>query len=415
MGSVFPERGIPWRALEQDLVEYQHGELPYERGVFERYWPAYPSDAYLASRSAQAMFAHTNVFSMNALPSLKRIDEELRAMVGEVLLVPEGGAVTLTGGGTESNFLAVKAARTRGRAAGITAPNLVIAMTGHPSFDKAGDELGVEVRRVEVDAGFRAIPADMAAAIDANTILVAASAPSYPQGIIDPIAELAEYTTAAGVWLHVDACVGGFLVSFLRELDPATPAFSFDVAGVWSVSADLHKFGLCLNGISTLSVRDAALQQLHAFTLGDPGWHYRGYSRAGFAGSRPGSVLASAWTTLRTLGREGYLEGAASIQRSAKMIADGARRIPGLRMDLEPEAGIVVVFAEPEVDLEAVSAEMLARGWDVSTALTPPSLHILLSPHVEHIVEPFLAELEQAVATAARSPQHASTGFEYGD
>ncbi|GII92945.1 pyridoxal phosphate-dependent decarboxylase family protein [Sinosporangium siamense] len=414
-GGVFPEQGIPWRTLEQELSEYQSGEMPYERGVFERYWPAYPDEAYLASRSAQSMFAHTNLFSMNALPSLKRVERELREMVGEILHVPEDGAVTLTMGGTESNFLAVKGARARGRAMGITRPNIVIPMTGHPSFDKAGDELGVDVRRIEVDAEFRAVPSRMRESVDENTILVAGSAPSYPQGVIDPIEELSRMAADSEVWMHVDACVGGFLLGALREVDPATPRFSLDIPGVWSVSADLHKFGLCLNGISTFSVRHRDLQSLHTYTLPEPGWPYRGYQRIGFAGSRPGSTIAAAWTTLRTLGREGYVRAAASIHRSARRLAEGIERIDGLRVDLPPEAGILVVFPEPEVDLESVSSAMLERAWDVSTALAPPSLHILLSPHMEHIVDPFLHDLREAVAQVRGEGPRATTAFTYGD
>ncbi|MEL5953572.1 aminotransferase class V-fold PLP-dependent enzyme [Streptomyces sp. CLV115] len=413
--SAFPEQGIPWRTLEQELTAYQVGELPYERGIFERYWPAYPTEVYLAARSAQEMFAHTNLFSMNALPSLKRIERELREIVGGVLGVPETGAVSLTVGGTESNFLAVKAARRRGRMLGIERPNLVIPMTGHPSFDKAGDELGVEIRRVEVDAQYRAVPELMRAHSDENTILIAGSAPSYPQGVVDPVEELAAIAAERNTWMHVDACVGGFLLNSLREVDPSTPRFSFDVPGVWSVSADLHKFGFCLNGISSFSVRDRELQDFHTFTLPEHGWHYRGYQRVGFAGSRPGGTLAAAWATFRTMGRDGYVRSAASIHRSARRLAEGAAEIDGLRVDVPPEAGIVVVFAEPGLDLESVSAQMLARGWDVSTALTPPSLHILLSPYMEHVIDPFLHELREAVAEVRSTGARATTAFTYGD
>ncbi|MGL4174931.1 MAG: pyridoxal phosphate-dependent decarboxylase family protein, partial [Dermatophilaceae bacterium] len=301
-GPALPERGTPWRVLEQQLTSYQVDELPYERGLFERYWPAYPAESYLAARSAQAMFAHTNVFSVNALPSLARIDRELRAMVAEVLLVPPGGAVTLTGGGTESNFLAIKAARELGRQRGVRDPNIVIPMTAHPSLDKAADELGLRVRRTAVDDDFRASPSATRDALDDDTVLIAASAPSYPQGVVDPVEEIAAVAAERDIWMHVDACVGGFLLAFLRDVDPATPRFGLELDGVWSISADLHKFGLCLNGISTLCLRDD-LRQLHTFTLPEPGWHYRPYERIGFAGSRPGGTLAAAWATLRTLGR----------------------------------------------------------------------------------------------------------------
>ena len=412
---ALPEFGQPWRVLEQRLTEYQHGELPQEGGVFERYWPVYPGSTYLAARSAQAMFAHTNLFSINALPSLHRIEHELRAMIGEILAVPDEGAVTITSGGTESNFLAIKAARRRGRDRGISRPNLVIPATAHPSFDKAGDELDVEIRRTAVDSDYRAVACAAAAAVDSDTILIAGSAPSYPQGVVDPIEALAEVARGADIWMHVDACVGGFLLPFLRQLDDTVPAFALDVPGVWSVSADLHKFGLCLNGISSLSLRDATLQRFHTYTQPDVGWCYRSYTRIGFTGSRPGSTLAAAWTTLRTLGRSGYLDAAASIRATSEAIARGADKIDGVCVPIAPEAGIVVLFPEDGTDVEAVSAAMLSRGWDVSTAQTPQTLHLLMSADIEHLVDRFLADLALAVADTRAGVVHTGQEFVYGD
>lgn len=417
MRYQLPEQGQPWRTLEQKLVRVQQSDLDYEGGVFERYWPAYPSEVYLAARSAQSMFAYTNVFSLADVPSLARIDRELRAMVADILHLPEAGAVTLTGGGTESNFLAMKAARRRGWTRGVERPNVVVPVTAHPSFDKAGDELGMVVRRTPVDSSYRALAREIGSAIDADTVLVAGSAPSYPQGVVDPIADIGEVAADADVWMHVDACVGGFLLPFLRDLDPTVPRFAFDLEPVWSVSADLHKFGLCLNGISTFSVRSEHLTDLHTFTLGGEGWPYRGYRRVGFAGSRPGATLAAAWTTLQSLGREGYRDVARSIRDTSQAIADRASAIPGLRVPIAPEAGIVVLFPEEGVDVEQVSAALLARGWDISTALTPPTLHLLMSPGLEHLVDRLIDDLARSVAEvrAGRPAAVPSRGFEYGD
>jgi glutamate/tyrosine decarboxylase-like PLP-dependent enzyme len=393
--------------------EAEHTER--RAGFVGRYWPTYRDDVYAASRDAAARFAFSNVFSLPDLPGLARLERELREMVSEVMRVPDGGAVTLTSGGTESNFLAVKAARAKGREQGITEPNLVAPFTAHPSFDKAGDELGVAVRRVPVQPSHRADPRGMDAAVDGATIMIVGSAPSYPQGVVDPLDEIAEVAKTRDVWFHVDACVGGFLVPFLIELGEELADFRFDVSAAWSVSADLHKFGYALNGISSLGVRDKTLQELHTYNLPEPGWPFRSYTRVGFAGSRPGGAIASAWTTMQVLGREGYLENARAIRRSGRLIEERVRDIDGLRMMAPPEAGIAAIGVEEGVDPGAISAALLEKGWDIATGLWPPSLHILLDPHPDGLAEWFLADLAEVTATVLSGAASDSRDTTYGD
>jgi glutamate/tyrosine decarboxylase-like PLP-dependent enzyme len=383
--------------------------------MMDRYWPVYRSDVYLGARDALARFAYANAYSMPDLPGIARMDAEVRAAIGEVLHVPPGGAVTLTGGGTESNFLAVKGARTLARRRGVERPNLVGPETAHPSLEKAADELGLQMRRVPCADGYRADPRAIAEAVDADTAIVAVSAPGYSHGVVDQVAEVAEALEGRDVWLHVDACIGGFLVPFLKEIGEPLPEFRFDIPAVSSVSADLHKFGACLHGISALAVRHVSLQEAHTYHLPDRAWPYRPYARTGFAGSRPASVIAAAWVTMQILGREGYLRQADGIRRVARRLTAGIAAIDGLALSVPIEAGIAVVVTTDGTEVGLVSAALLAAGWDIITAQHPPALHFLLDPVEDELVDAFCADLEQALGRVRRGEVAARREGQYGD
>lgn len=412
---TLPEDGRYWRDVERELQDREAEHAEQRQGFADRYWPSYRSDVYLGALQAWARFGYANAFSLPRLPGLARLERELRAMVGDVLHVPEDGAVTLTSGGTESNFLVMKAARAAGRQRGVEVPNAVVPVTAHPSFDKAGVDLDVEVRRVPVTREHRADPDAMRSAIDDGTIVVVASAPCFPQGVVDPVAEVAQVAAERDIWMHVDACVGGFLVPFLIELGEPLPEFRFDVPGVWSVSADLHKFGYTLNGMSTLSVRDQSLQELHTYRQPAPGWPYRPYMRVGFTGSRPGGAIASAWATLQLLGHDGYLANADAIRKSARRLESGIADIAGLEMMAPCEAGILVILVADDLEADTIAAGMAGRGWDLSTGITPPTLHVLMDPHPDGLTERFLGDLAEITRLAAAGETFGSSVTSYGD
>ena len=93
---------------------------------------------------------------------------------------------------------ATKTARDWGRdRRGIEQPNMVLATSAHAAFEKAAHYFDVESRRVAVRPDFSADVDAMADAVDDETVLVVASAPSYPQGVIDPVAELAGHGRGA--------------------------------------------------------------------------------------------------------------------------------------------------------------------------------------------------------------------------
>lgn len=378
-GSPLPKRRRPMLDVERDLAQAQARDLDWEHGAFENWWPEPPDDVIAVSRYAAAAYQHTNGFFAPAIPSLKRLDAEVKAMAAAVVDMPQAGAMTLTVGGTESNYLAVKAARDKALAAGRPAKNIVIPDTGHPSFDKHGDMMGHDVIRVPVADDWRADPEAMAAAVDAGTFMLVGSAPSYSFGVVDPITELGQVALDRGIWLHVDACVGAFILPFIRRAGRPIPAYSLAVPGVASISGDLHKFGFCPTGISTLALRDGSDLGFQRFVSN--AWPGGTYVRNGFVGSRSGGIVAAAWATLQILGEEGYLELAARMLAVADRLVAGVGGIEPLRVVGGQDCGVVAIASdESAASIGLIAATLAETQWSVGMNGEPPSLHLLTSP-----------------------------------
>jgi glutamate/tyrosine decarboxylase-like PLP-dependent enzyme len=320
--------------------------------------------------------------------------------VASTLRAPEDAVVTLTAGGTESNLLAVRAARNRARVAGrVDARRIVVPYTAHPSFDKSADFMDLEIVRVPVGSDYRADLNALAKELDERTLLVVGSAPSYTHGVADPIRELAEVASAHGAWMHVDACVGGFLHPFLRQLGHELPDFDLSIPAVDSVSADLHKFGHAPHGISSLTVRSRALFELQRYAMDD--WPFGYYGTAGLLGTRPGGIVAGAWAVMVHLGNAGYLDLARRIAANATRLAAGVREIDGIEPLNEPELGIVSIVGSATVSIPELAEAMWSRGWPTFWSAEPRAIHLLSEPVEPELVERYLTDLAAAAADVA--------------
>ncbi|MFV0462110.1 MAG: pyridoxal phosphate-dependent decarboxylase family protein [Nostocoides sp.] len=378
------------------LATWQGLDLPTHGG----HTMAYVYDSGLAEvdalgKQALAQFSSANGLDPTAFPSLLVMENDLIAWAGRLLHAPDGFAGSITSGGTESILLAVLAARDG--APGIAEPSLILPTTAHAAFHKAAHYFGVRPVVVDVDqATYRADPAAMAAAIDASTVLVVASAPSYAHGVIDPVPEIAAAASAAGVRCHVDACIGGWVLPWLDTPWP----WDFTVPGVTSMSVDLHKYAYAPKGVSALLHRSAALRQPQLFACAD----WPGYTmlNATTQSTRSGGPLAGAWAVTHAIGDQGYADLAAAAYEATRTLAQGIAAIPGLRLVAEPDSTLVCLTCDdPGIDVFTVADEMAVRGWYVQPQLSfrdmPATLHLTLSPAVAGAVPEFLAALAQAV------------------
>jgi sphinganine-1-phosphate aldolase len=356
--------------------------------------------------------AYTTFFSENGLnpmafPSLKRFEAEVVAMTASLLGGDDQTVGNLTSGGTESILMAVLTAREWARAKnGITAaPEMILPVTAHPAFEKAAHYFSVKPVHIPVGSDLRADVAAARAAITPNTILLVGSAPSYPHGIVDPIAELAQVAQENGLLFHVDACVGGFMLPFVRKLGYPVPDFDFRVPGVTSISADLHKYGYAAKGASVILYRNQALRRHQFFVYTD--WPGGIYPSATMAGTRPGGAIAAAWAIMTHLGEEGYLEIAHAVMETTDRLKNGINALDGVHVLGEPAMSILAIGSD-RPNVYEIGDELALRGWHLDRQQFPPSLHLTVNyAHTQpQVADQFLSDLAQAVANARRFSLH---------
>lgn len=350
-------------------------------------------------REAFGMFLVENGLGMRAFPSIARMENETLSMVRGLLGGDEETAGIFTSGGTESIFMAMFALRewAKQEKRGVSRPQVVAPHSAHPALNKAAHMLGLEVKRVPVGPDFRADPAALEAAIGPNTVGMYASAPSYSLGMVDPIPALGAVAAKHGLWLHVDACVGGILAPFVRECGYDVPPFDFSVPGVTSISADLHKSGFAAKPASTVSFRTRAHREFARYTFDD--WPSGTYSSLTFTGTRPGGAIAASWAALNFLGREGYREIAAASMRAKEKTITALSTIEGVSVHGAPPL-YAFSWAAPGVDMGAVAAAMGKRGWMCGQTTSPVGIHVMATPVHEAVAEAYAAAAGEAIAEA---------------
>ena len=403
-GAPLPREGRSWPELAQALRDLKRDDLDWRRGRHAAFvWHADDAVEQVA-RDAYALFMTENGLGLRVFPSLRRMEADVVAMVRHLLGGDAGTTGHLTSGGTESIFLATHAARqwARQQRPDVTEPEIVAPWSAHPAVDKAAHYLGMKVRRVPVGDRFRADVAAMAAAITPRTVMLYGSAPTYSLGVIDPITELADLARRHGLWLHVDACVGGILAPFVRALGHPVPEFGLALPGVTSVSADLHKSGYTAKGASVVLFRTAEHQAAGRYDFDD--WPTGLYSVNTFTGTRPGGAIAAAWAVMNFLGEAGYRRIAATVMEAKARLVEGLARI-GLHVWGEPELW-AVGFGSADPDIFAVADRMTARGWSVGRIREPRGIHLMLTPVHAPIIDEYLADLARGVieARAVTSP-----------
>ena len=380
-------------AKRVDDVRWQEGR------TFGMVYDAGP-EVHEVVETVAAMFLHDNALNTLAFPSLGRIQSEVVGMTAD-LLHGEGAAGFVTSGGTESILMAVKAARDRARSErGVTEPEIVLPVSAHAAFHKAAHYFGLRVRRIPVRDDWRADVDAAADAITTNTVLVVGSAPQYPQGVVDPIPELAALAADAGAHFHTDACMGGFVLPFKELLGEEVPAWDFRVEGVTTISADIHKLGYAPKGVSVLLHRNKALRSYQTFVFED--WLGGFYASPGMQGTRAALPMACAWAVMHHLGMEGYLRLTRLALDTAARMVEGVRSVPGLVVLGQPDAHLVAISADRRadhpIDVFALGDALRRRGWFHDRQKPPDTLHATVSAGNAPVIDEYLADLRACVA-----------------
>lgn len=403
-----PKQGRPKEEIFAELEGFKARDLDWKAGRVWAYVYNPGDEVREVVNRAYTMFLAENALDPTVFPSLLRLEVEVVRMLADLLRGDENVVGNVTSGGTESILLAVKTARDWARAERpeVKAPEMVLPMTAHAAFHKAARYFGVrpvvvpfhpETYRADVEA--------MRKAITENTILLVASAPCYSQGVVDPIPEIGALALERGLLFHVDACVGGIHLSFLRRMGYPVPDFDFSVPGVTSISVDMHKYGYAAKGCSTILYRDKRLRQYQIFACSGT----TGYTLINptVLSSRAGAPIAGAWAVLNYLGEEGYCQIVRAVQEATRRLIEGINAIEGLRVLGQPDM-CMFSFTSDTVNVFQLADEMRRRGWylqpQFSTPLSPRNLHISVTYGTVHAVDALLADLREAVEVVRRMP-----------
>ncbi|MDX3195434.1 aminotransferase class V-fold PLP-dependent enzyme [Streptomyces sp. MN03-5084-2B] len=385
------------------LRELRAGDLPTHGGRTLAYvYDSGLSEVDSLGAAAHALASSANGLDPTAFPSLLRMENDLVAAASALLGDVPGVVGSVTSGGTESCLLAVLAARDS--RPDVASPSIVLPTTAHAAFHKAAHLFGLRRIDVPVDpVTFRADPAAMAAAIDDSTVLVVASAPSYAHGVLDPIAPIAASALERGVRMHVDACIGGWVLPYFARLGAEVPPFDFRVPGVTSISVDLHKYAYCPKGTSVLLHASAELRRTHYFA--SAAWPGYTMLNTTIQSTRSGGPLAAAWAVVNHLGPDGYLSLAASTREAVSRIRSGVSELPGLRVLGDPVSTLIAFTGDDDgFDLFTVADEMKARGWYVQPQFahlaSPANLHLTVTAANRGSEKEFLTDLAAAVDAA---------------
>ncbi|MGH8979376.1 MAG: pyridoxal phosphate-dependent decarboxylase family protein [Acidimicrobiia bacterium] len=357
---------------------------------------AFLNDVYAINSQANPLHA-------DLWPSTVKFEAEIVAMAADMLGGVDGVCGTVSSGGTESILLAMKVYRDRAYARGIREPEMITPSTAHAAFDKAADYFRITKVTIPVGPDGRADFAATEAAVGPSTAVIVGSAPCFPNGLVDPIAELAELARTRDIGFHTDACLGGFVLPWAERLGFEVPPFDFRVPGVTSMSADTHKYGYAAKGTSVVLYRNKELRHHQYYRTAK--WAGGLYFSPTFAGSRPGALSAACWAAMLSMGESGYLDATRRILEAAQHVKAGLAKIEGVEVIGDPLWNIA--FTTEDLDVYRVLDVMGHQGWSLNGLQDPPSAHLCVTlRHTQPgVVDRFLADLANAVETVRADPQ----------
>eukprot|EP00755_Sulcionema_specki_P022379 Sspe_Gene.76352::Locus_47705_Transcript_1_1_Confidence_1.000_Length_2123::g.76352::m.76352/K01634/SGPL1, DPL1; sphinganine-1-phosphate aldolase len=360
-------------------------------------------------RSMWGMFSSTNALYPAVFPTVRKYEAEIISMVLSLVHGHEVGAVGLfASGGTESIMLAALSYREQARERGIAVPEMIAGLTCHPAIFKSCHYLGIKLVKVPVDENQKLRADQVRKAITRNTIAIFASAPTFSHGVVDPIEELGALAEEKGLGLHVDNCLGGFLLTFLSRAGHYTPKWDFEVRGVTSMSVDVHKYGFATKGASVVAFRDKAMRQRTYVTSTDGCEGL--YTTPTIQGSRSGATVAVAWATLVYYGEEGYMKVARRLSDTMERFKAVVRKHPDIDLLVNPDASVVPIVAkDPKLNIYKVASMLEKRGWNMFTGQTPPVMCVCVGEQqTEKVVDEWAKDLKEVLEYLREHPEENS-------
>ncbi|XP_041921715.1 sphingosine-1-phosphate lyase 1 isoform X2 [Alosa sapidissima] len=407
-----PPQGLTQEQVLQRIQEYQTlNEVDWTSGKVSGavYW----GDETLTKLLVQVYgdFAWSNPLHPDIFPGVRKMEAEVVRMTCEIFHGGPETCGTVTSGGTESILMACKAYRDMAYERGVKHPEIIAPVSVHAAFDKAAHYFGMKLVHVPLDKKTMKVDVKaMKRAISKNTAMLVCSAPQFPHGVLDPIEEVGKLAERYNLPLHVDACLGGFLIPFMDSAGFPLAPFDFRVKGVTSISADTHKYGYAPKGSSVVLYRNENYRHYQYFVA--PDWQGGIYASPSAAGSRPGGIIAACWATMMHMGEKGYVDTTKKVIQTSRTIEAAMRKIDGIFVFGKPEVSVVAIGSDV-FDIYRLSNALTAKGWNLNTLQFPSSIHICVTVlHTQPgVADQFIGDVRELVGNIMKNPKEKTTGM----
>ncbi|XP_040033711.2 sphingosine-1-phosphate lyase 1 isoform X2 [Gasterosteus aculeatus] len=407
-----PSKGLSQSQVLDKIREYETlNEVQWENGCVSGavYW----GDESLTNLLVKVYgdFAWSNPLHPDIFPGVRKMEAEVVRMACTLFHGGPTSCGTVTSGGTESILMACKAYRDMAYERGVTYPEILAPVSVHAAFDKAAHYFGMKLVHVALDKNTMQVDVTaMKRAINKNTAMLVCSTPQFPHGIMDPVEEVAKLAVRYNIPMHVDACLGGFLIVFMAKAGFPLAPFDFRVKGVTSISADTHKYGYAPKGSSVILYSDTKYRHYQYFVA--PDWQGGIYASPSVAGSRPGGIIAACWATMMHMGEDGYVNATKKIVSTTRKIQKEINKIKGVFVFGEPKVSVVAIGSN-DFDIFRLSNALTSKGWNLNTLQYPSSIHICCTVlHTQSgVADRFIRDVKEQVAIIMKNPKEKTTGM----
>lgn len=401
-----PKTGLKHAAILGELKILSHGEIKWHEGQDFALVSNGDSSHLDFLKKVECLFTGLSASDPRSYPSLKKLEHETIQMSASLFHGDRYTVGVLSPSSAEALLMVVKTYRDRAKKSKpwISRPEVIAPLSVHPELVRVCQYLGVELKRSDLAVDFRAEMKSLKKLITRNTILMVASVPQIPQGVVDPVAQMAELALRFGIPLHVDARAGGFLLPFMEKLGRAVPAFDFRIPGVMSLSTDLHQFGYSASSATVLLYRSMNIMK-HQFHI-DTDWRGGMIEMSPSFSERRGDFIASAWASLKAIGIDGFMSYTENALMSLDNLLKEVARIPELKIEAHPDATILSLISKDDsLPIYAIGKQLEDKGWRVPRKHSPPSLHLSLSPIHEKSVRLFIQDLRASIEEVKKNPE----------
>lgn len=404
-----PDNGRPFEEILAELDSFGKDDPNYKEA---KTWSLvyYLNEEYTQFlEKAYAKYFSANGLNPTAFKSLKRLEKDVLKFTARLFHVDDEACGVMTSCGTESCMLAVKTYRDLGRSKGIKKPEMIIPETAHVAWDKGAEYFGVKIRRAPLASDWGVDVKAVEKMVNRNTVMILGSAPEYPHGIIDPIEQLGKIAKKHNIPLHVDSCVGGYILPFIEMNGGNVPLWDFRVEGVTSISADIHKYGFAAKGASCILYRNIDYFKHQVFV--NESWPGGMFASPAFLGTRPGGAYAAAWAAIQANGVEGYNALAKKTVEVAEKLKKGITDIGCFEIIGSPIASLFAYKStDSSVNVFALGDVMEKKGWHIDRIQRPDALHAMVTAPHDKVVEQYLEDLKEAVEIVRAHPELADSG-----